>query len=129
MVQVLANGAAFWVLLVLVLCAVYLLPTIIGAARQVDRLALVFLVNLIGGTTGVGWLAALILAFGPRRLPPVAPSVSCRPPDEPPVPWPPQMPAEARGLIAMRADAGQPDHFGRGEASGRDTRRQDPVAR
>jgi hypothetical protein len=65
MMQALANSAAFWVLLILVLCAVYLLPTIIGLARRVDRLALVFLVNLIGGTTGVGWLAALVLAFGP----------------------------------------------------------------
>ena len=78
MMQALANSAAFWVLLILVLCAVYLLPTIIGVARRVDRLALVFLVNLIGGTTGVGWLAALILAFGPRRLSPVPPSTSVR---------------------------------------------------
>ena len=128
MMQALANSAAFWVLLILVLCAVYLLPTIIGVARRVDRLALVFLVNLIGGTTGVGWLAALILAFGPRRLSPVPPSAFWRPPDGPPVPWQPQRPAEARGLIAMRADAGQPDHFGRGEASGRDARHQDPVS-
>lgn len=125
MIQAFANSAAFWVLLILVLCAVYLLPTITGAARRVDRLALVFLVNLIGGTTGVGWLAALILAFGPRRRSPVPPSVSLRPPDWPPAPWP----AEARGVIAMRADAGQPDQFGRGEAGGRDARHQDPVSR
>ena len=128
--QALANGVAFWILLILVLCAVYLLPTIIGMARRVDRLALVFLVNLIGGTTSVGWLAALILAFGPRRLSPVPPPVSWRHPDgPPPVPWSPQRRAEVRGLIAMRADAGQPDHFGRGEAGGRGTRHQDPVSR
>jgi Superinfection immunity protein len=83
MTETLANSAAFWVVLILVLCAVYLLPTIIGTARRVDRLALVFLVNLIGGTTGVGWLAALILAFGPRRLPPVQPEY-WSPPDGPP---------------------------------------------
>ena len=35
--------------------------------RGVDRLALVFLVNLIGAPTGIGWVAAMILAFGPRR--------------------------------------------------------------
>jgi hypothetical protein len=128
MMQALANNAAFWVLLILVLCAVYLLPTIIGVARGVDRLVLVFLVNLIGGTTGVGWLAGLILAFGPRRLSPVPASASRRLPDGPAVPWP-RRPAEARGLIAMRADAGQPDQFGRGEASDRETRRQDPVSR
>jgi hypothetical protein len=34
-----------------------------------DRLALVLLVKLIGAPTGVGWFAAMILAFGPRRLP------------------------------------------------------------
>jgi hypothetical protein len=67
--QVLANSAAFWVLLILSLCAVYLLPTAIGVIRRVDRLVLVFLVNLIGGPTGIGWFAALILAFGPRRMP------------------------------------------------------------
>lgn len=127
--QALANSAAFWVLLILVLCAVYLLPTIIGVVRGVDRLALVFLVNLIGCTTGVGWLAALILAFGPRRLAPVPPSASWRLPDGPPVLWPPLRSAEARGLITMRADAEQPDHFGCGEASGRDTRYRDPVSR
>jgi len=126
--QALANSVAFWVLLILVLSAVYLLPTIIGMARRVDRLALVFLVNLIGGTTAAGWLAALILAFGPRRLSPVPPPASLQPPDGPPVRWPPQRRAEVRGLIAMRADAGQPDHFGRGEASGRGTRHQDPVS-
>jgi len=129
MMQALANSVVFWVLLILVLCAVYLLPTIIGMAREVDRLALVFLVNLIGGTTGVGWLAALILAFGPRRLSPVPPPVSWRPPDGPPVPRLPQRRAEVRDLIAMRADAGQPDHFGRSEASGRGTPYQDPVSR
>jgi hypothetical protein len=115
MMEALANSAAFWVLLTLVLCAVYLLPTIIGMARRVERLALVFLVNLIGGTTGVGWLAAMILAFGPRRLSTVPPSAPWLPPDGPPVPWPPQRPAEARGFIAMRADARQPNYFGRGE--------------
>ena len=125
MMQALANSAAFWILLILALSAVYLLPTIIGMARRADRLALVFLVNLIGGTTGVGWLAALILAFGTRRLSPVPPPVSWRPP----VPWSPQRRAEVRGLIVMRADAGQPDHFGRGEASGRGIWHQDPVSR
>lgn len=66
--QALANSYAFWILLFLALTIVYLLPTLVGAVRGVDRLALVFLVNLIGGATGIGWIAAMILAFGPRRL-------------------------------------------------------------
>jgi hypothetical protein len=69
-----------WILVFTVLPVLYLLPTLVGAIRRVDRLALVFLVNLIGAPTGVGWVAAMILAFGPRR-----PS----PPPPPTVPWTP----------------------------------------
>jgi len=76
--QALANSYAFWVLAFLAIIAVYLLPTLVGIIRRVDRLALVFLVNLIGAPTGIGWLAAMILAFGPRRIP-----------GPPPVSWPP----------------------------------------
>jgi hypothetical protein len=53
-------------------------PTLVGALRRVDGLALVFLINLIGAPTGVVWLAAMIMAFGPRRAPP-----------RPTVSWPP----------------------------------------
>jgi hypothetical protein len=76
--QALASSPAFWILAIAALCVIYLLPTLIGAVRGVDQLMLVFLVNLIGGTTGIGWPAAMVLAFGPRRLPP-----------PPPMSWPP----------------------------------------
>jgi hypothetical protein len=76
--QGLANSYAFWIFVFVALAVVYILPTLIGMIRGVDRLALVFLVNLIGAPTGIGWLAAMILAFGPRRLPP-APSWPSRP--------------------------------------------------
>ena len=56
----------------------YMLPTLSARSARVDGLALVCLVNLIGAPTGVGWLAAMILAFGPRKVPP-----------RPPVYWPP----------------------------------------
>jgi hypothetical protein len=71
--QNLANSYAFWIFVFMALVVVYMLPTLIGMIRGVDRLALVVLVNLIGAPTGVGWFAALILAFGPRRLPPAPP--------------------------------------------------------
>ena len=74
--QALAGNAAFWVVLISMLCIVYLLPTLIGVIRRVDQLALVILVNLIGGLTLFGWLAAMFLAFGPRW-----------PPSEPPSQW------------------------------------------
>jgi hypothetical protein len=67
--QALANSLGFWLSVLLAIVVVYLLPTLIGMIRRVDRLALVFLVNMIGAPTGVGWLAAMILAFGPRRVP------------------------------------------------------------
>jgi hypothetical protein len=76
--QALANSLAFWLFAFLTIVVVYLLPTLIGMIRRVDGLALVFLVNLIGAPTGVGWLAAMILAFGPRRVP-----------DTQLMPWPP----------------------------------------
>lgn len=65
--QDLAGSYAFWIFAFGVLVGVYLLPTLIGIVRGVDRLALVFLVNIIGAPTGIGWIAAMILAFGPRR--------------------------------------------------------------
>ena len=68
--QVLADSYAFWIFVFVALIVVYLLPTLIGIIRGVDHLALVFLVNLIGAPTGIGWFAAMVLAFGPRPLPP-----------------------------------------------------------
>ncbi len=76
--RVLADSGVLWILVFTALPVLYLLPTLVGAIRRVDGLALVFLVNLIGAPTGVGWLGAMIMAFGPRRLP-----------ARPPVSWPP----------------------------------------
>jgi hypothetical protein len=67
------NSGVLWVLIFLALAIVFLLPTLVGLIRRVDRLGLVFLVNVVGGLTGIGWLAAMILAFGPRR--PITPPV------------------------------------------------------
>jgi hypothetical protein len=75
--QALTDSAAFWILLFAVLIVVYMLPTLIGLIRGVDALALVFLVNLIGAPILIGWPAALILAFGPRRLPPAPARPPC----------------------------------------------------
>jgi Superinfection immunity protein len=66
--QELANSYAFWIFVFVALAVIYLVPTLIGMIRHVDRLALVFLVNLIGAPMVIGWFAAMILAFGPRRV-------------------------------------------------------------
>jgi len=76
-VQALSDSGVLLILVFTALPVLYLLPTLVGAIRRVDGLALVFLVNLISAPTGVGWLGAMIMAFGPRRLssppPPTAP--------------------------------------------------------
>jgi hypothetical protein len=43
---------AFWPFAFLAIVVAYLLPTLIGMIRRVDRLALVFLANLIGAANG-----------------------------------------------------------------------------
>ena len=83
--QELADSGLFWVALIVALVIVYLLPTIVAMIRGTDHLVLVFLVNLIGAPSGIGWFAAMILAFGPRRLPPAPPPRPVRPQ---PMQWP-----------------------------------------
>jgi len=82
--RALADNGAFWAGLFVVLIVVFMLPTLIGMIRGVDALALVFLASLIGAPVLVGWPAAMILAFGPRRLPREPPRL----PRPEPMRWP-----------------------------------------
>jgi hypothetical protein len=62
----LAQNPFFWGALIAGLLVLYVLPSVIGAIRKVEGLGWLIVVNLI--PTGIGWLAALVLAFGlPRR--------------------------------------------------------------
>jgi len=45
----------------------WLLPTIVALSRHTRRLTLVIVINLLLAWTIIGWVAALVLAFGPRR--------------------------------------------------------------
>ena len=59
-----ADNLLFWLAIIDVLISVYILPTVIGIARQVEGLGLVICLNMIP----VGWPAALILAcMMPRK--------------------------------------------------------------
>jgi hypothetical protein len=59
-----ANNLLFWLAIIDVLISVYILPTVIGIARQVEGLGLVICLN----TIPVGWPAALLLAcLMPRK--------------------------------------------------------------
>lgn len=50
-------------LLLLVFC-VYFLPWLVALARRKTGRAQVFIVNLVFGWTFLGWIIALIMAFG-----------------------------------------------------------------
>jgi hypothetical protein len=62
----LAQNPFFWVALIAGLLVLYVLPSVIGAIRNVEGLGWLIVVNLI--PTGIGWLAAIVLALTlPRR--------------------------------------------------------------
>jgi len=65
----LANSAAFWLAIFGGLAVLYLLPILIGVIRHAEELWLIVFLTVL--PTGVGWPAALVLAFAmPRREPP-----------------------------------------------------------
>jgi Superinfection immunity protein len=66
----LAQNPLFWGAIIAGLLVLYVLPSVIGANRNVEGLGWLIVVNLI--PTGIGWLAAMILAFGLPRREPVA---------------------------------------------------------
>lgn len=67
----LAQSPLFWGALIPGLLFVYILPSAIGAIRKVEGLGWLIVINII--PTGIGWLAAMVLAFTlPRRYPVVA---------------------------------------------------------
>jgi hypothetical protein len=73
----LADSPILWIPLIAGLLVLYILPSLIGAIRKVEGLGWVIVVNLI--PTGVGWLAAMVLAIMlPRREPPMACPVGIR---------------------------------------------------
>ena len=62
----LAQNSLFWGALIAGLLVLYVLPSVIGAIRKVEGLGWLIVINLI--PTGIGWLAALVMAFAlPRR--------------------------------------------------------------
>ena len=67
----LAQSPLFWGALIAGLLVVYLLPSLIGAIRQVEGLGWLVAFNVL--FPGVGWLAGMFLACTlPRREPSVA---------------------------------------------------------
>ncbi len=88
----LAQSPVFWGGLIAGLVLLYVLPTLIGIARKVEDLGLLIFINLL--PTGVGWLAAIVMAFvPPQREPPV----TYQPYQYPPPRYPPARYPQAYG--------------------------------
>jgi hypothetical protein len=58
------------------LCLLYLLPTFVALMRDAAAKTEIVVLNVALGWTGIAWLAALLVAFGPRarRSPPETPA-------------------------------------------------------
>src|ERR1700759_2708451 len=66
----LAHSGVFWVGLIARLGLISFLPPMIGIIRKVESLGLLIFLNVL--PTGVGWFAAMAMAFMlPRREPPL----------------------------------------------------------
>ncbi len=57
----LAHSGAFWAGLIAGLVLLYYLPTMIGIIRKAESLGLLIFLNVL--PTGVGWFAAMVMAF------------------------------------------------------------------
>ena len=54
-------GGSEWIILICILIPLYFIPSFI--ARKSNNLNKIFLLNLLGGWTAIGWIAALIWAI------------------------------------------------------------------
>jgi len=54
---------------IIVIIALYFLPSLVAMQRQVPNVGTVLVLNLFLGCTFVGWVLALALACGPQRHP------------------------------------------------------------
>ncbi len=74
-----AHSFIFWVALIWLLVALYILPSVIAAVRGVENLGWIVVINLL--PTGIGWLVALIgaLLLPRRQLGQTLPESCCRP--------------------------------------------------
>jgi hypothetical protein len=61
----LAHSPVFWGALIAGLLVLYVLPSVVGAIRKADGLGWLIVINLI--PTGIGWLAAMVMAFALPR--------------------------------------------------------------
>jgi Superinfection immunity protein len=55
---------------ILIVAAIYFVPTMVAASRHHPSMAAIFVVNLLGAWTGILWLVALVWSLTGARAPP-----------------------------------------------------------
>ena len=74
------------IVVAMIYLAFYFVPTVVAASRRIaiPDILFVFVTNLVGGWTGLGWIVALVVAlrFAPRGGHPI----NTPPPPPPPPP-------------------------------------------
>jgi hypothetical protein len=76
-------GVVIWSGLIIGKVIIYVVPSLIAAWRQVDRLRRVVVINLLLGWTVVGWIAAMMMASRPHPPPYPPPFEQYGPPRRP----------------------------------------------
>ncbi len=56
-------------LVIIVVIALYLLPTIVAASRHKENIGTVVVINVFLGWSFIGWVVALAMAFGQTKQP------------------------------------------------------------
>ena len=63
------DGAMIWLVLIMGKVIIYVVPSLIAARRQAERLRRIVVVNLLLGWTVIGWIIAMVMATRPHPPP------------------------------------------------------------
>jgi hypothetical protein len=72
-----------WLTLIVAKVIIYVVPSLIAALRQAERLRRVVIVNLLLGWTVIGWIIAMVMATRPHPPPYPPPFEQYGPPRRP----------------------------------------------
>lgn len=56
-----------WIISVIFGISIFLMPTIVAIVGHKKNATAILVLNLLGGWTGIGWIAALVWAFTAKR--------------------------------------------------------------
>lgn len=85
------NSGLFWMLVIGGGVLLFIAPMVIGLIRDVDGKGLILLATAIGLVTGIGWVAAMWMAWAlPRQVRMTSPPQPVIPPvpETATIPWP-----------------------------------------